>query len=436
MNQLLKPNTQIQMESANMTCEIEQFIGGGAQGEVYKANMGGNPVALKWYYPQAASDDQKEALEMLIHKSAPTDKFLWPQMIVFNKDTKGFGYIMPLREPQFKGIVDLMKRRIEPSFLALATAGLELAHNFLQLHTQGLCYKDISFGNVFFNPKTGDVRICDNDNVRIDGTKADICGTPRFMAPEIVRGESLPNIQTDLFSLAVLLFYMLALHHPLEGKKESEIKCFDLPAMNKLYGTEPVFVFDPNDNSNHPVQGYHDNAILYWAIYPQFLKDMFIKAFTDGIRDPQSRVRESEWRSVMARLRDSVLYCGNCGSENFYDIDMLQKSRRINPCWSCNKMIQPPPRIRIEKQIIMLNHDTKLYPHHIDPQRIYDFSQPAASMNQHPKEPNIWGLKNLSAEKWVATTKEGTFKDIEPGKSVSLAGGTVINFGKVQGEIR
>ena len=39
-------------------------------------------------------------------------------------EVPGFGYIMPLRAPRYKGIVDLMKRRIEPSVRALTTAGL------------------------------------------------------------------------------------------------------------------------------------------------------------------------------------------------------------------------------------------------------------------------------------------------------------------------
>jgi len=125
--------------------------------------------------------------------------------------------------------------------------------------------------------------ICDNDNVTVDGgAEGGILGTPRFMAPEVVRGQASPGTRTDLFSLSVLLFYMLMVHHPLEGKRESEIKCFDLPAMNRLYGTEPVFIFDPYDDTNRPVLGCHDNALLYWQIYPQSLRDIFIKAFTDG----------------------------------------------------------------------------------------------------------------------------------------------------------
>ncbi len=438
MNQLLKLNQQIQLETSNIACEIERFLGSGGQGEVYESNMGGKPVALKWYFPQQATPEQKAALEMLIKKGAPNEKFLWPIGLTFSKEIKGFGYIMPLRESCYKSIVDLMKGRIEPSFHALAMAGIELSHSFLQLHAKGLSYRDISFGNVFFNPDTGEIRICDNDNVAIDGeASAGILGTPRFMAPEVVRGEAKPSTQTDLFSLAVLLFYILMIHHPLEGKREAEIRCFDLPAMNKLYGTEPVFIFDPNNDSNRPLLGCHDNAMTYWHIYPQFLREVFTKSFTDGIRDPQNgRVRESEWRAVMDRLRDSILYCGNCGNENFYDIDLLNKSGRLNPCWSCQKVIRTPPRLRIEKHIIMLNHDTQLFPHHIDPQNLYDFSKPVAAVNQHPKDPNIWGLRNLSDEKWVITLADGSIKDVEPGQNLTLAKGTEISFGKVKGEIR
>jgi hypothetical protein len=106
---------------------------------------------------------------------------------------------------------------------------------------------------------------------------------------------------------------MFVMHHPLEGKKELAIKCLDLLAMKKLYGTDPLFIFDPNDNSNAPDSQYHRNALAFWNIYPRFLRDVFTKAFTEGISDPQhGRVRESHWRAVMVRLRDSIIYCTHC----------------------------------------------------------------------------------------------------------------------------
>jgi DNA-binding helix-hairpin-helix protein with protein kinase domain len=440
MNELLKPGQTVRTESSGLTCTVEQFLGGGGQGEVYQANLDAERVALKWYFPHYLQQDSRlrERLEMAVSSGPPSDRFLWPMELVSGQDVPGFGYVMPLREPRFKGILDMMKRQVEPGFRALATAGFELSHNYLQLHSKGMCYRDINFNNVFFDPETGEVRICDNDNVDVNGKPGIVGGTPRFMAPEIVRGEAMPSTDTDLFSLAVLLFYMLMVHHPLEGKRESGIAILDQQAMTNLYGTDPVFIFDPDDDSNRPVPGCHDNALAFWPLYPQFLRDLFTKAFTNGIRDPSyGRVREGEWRPAMVCLRDSVIYCPHCTRENFYDVEALKASAGKPPaCWSCTKAIRLPPRMRIEKSIVMLNADSELFPHHIDDRQRYDFSRPVAAMAQHPSNPNIWGLKNLSQDKWVITTVDGTIRDVEPGRTVTLGVGTKINFGTAEGEIR
>ncbi len=434
---ILKEGQTVQTVTSRMACKAEKFLGGGGQGEVYRADLGGQKVALKWYFPAQATPEQRAALEVLIRKGPPSEKFLWPIELTESADVQGFGYIMPLRGPQYKSIVDLMKRQAEPTFRALATAGLELANSFLGLHAMGYCYRDISFGNVFFEPNTGEILICDNDNVAVDGaTEGGVLGTPRFMAPEIVRSEARPSMQTDLYSLAVLLFYMLMVHHPLEGKRESSIKCLDLPAMNKLYGTDPLFIFDPNDDSNRPVEGFHDNALTFWPLYPFFVRDLFTKAFTVGLHDAQTRIRESEWRAAMVRMRDAITYCPQCGAENFYSAEKLKATGNPGVCWACNASLVLPPRIRIEDAIVMLNWDTKLYPHHVDTDQLYDFSAPIAEVNQHPTDPSIWGLRNLSKEKWVITTDDGAILDVEPGRNVRLAVGTKINFGKKEGEIR
>ena len=438
MNQVLTIGQIVNTGSSGQPCKIGQFLGGGGQGEVYRADFNGKPVAVKWYFQQTATAEQRIGLEKLITAGPPNDRFLWPMEIMQADNVPGFGYLMPLREPRYKGIVDLMKRRVEPSFKTLAKAGLQLADSFHQLHAKGQCYRDISFGNVFFDPQTGEVLICDNDNVAFDGVATSgVLGTPRFMAPEIVRGEAAPSTQTDLFSLAVLLFYMFMVHHPLEGKKEASIHSFDLPAMTKLYGTEPLFIFDPQDNSNAPVAGYQDNALAFWPIYPRYLQNLFTKAFTEGIRDPQhGRVRETEWRTALARLRDSIVYCSNCGVENFYDADVLRETGNPSQCWACKQNLVLPFRLRVGKHVVLLNYDTQLFHHHIDDNRLYDYTQPVAEVARHPQYTSVWLLKNLTSEKWVCTLTDGTVKDVPPGRALPLANGTRVNFGKIEGEIR
>ena len=83
----------------------------------------------------------------------------------------------------------------------------------------------------------------------------------------------------------------------------------------------------------------------------------------------------------------------------------------------------------------MLSHDARIYPHHIGA-ATWDFTTPVAEVTQHPRDPSVWGLKNLSAMKWTTTNTEGAVQEIASGRSVRLAVGTRIQFGAVEGEIR
>jgi eukaryotic-like serine/threonine-protein kinase len=435
----LRKNSRVASVSSGTQYTVNDLLGAGGQGEVYSVINDRKSWALKWYFLHTGTREQRMAIEKLIAIGPPTGKFLWPIEIVTVPDSQSFGYIMTLREKNYKNIVDLMKGRINPSFYNLISAGIALVDSYKQLHAKGLCYRDISFGNLFFNPDDGGVLICDNDNVSFDKSKdgvKGVLGTPRFMAPEIVRGEAYPSTETDRYSLAVLLFYMFMIHHPLEGRIEACIKCLDRPAMNKIYGTHPIFIFDPHNVTNRPDDEYQKNALIYWDIYPQFFKDLFIKAFTGGLKDPtNSRVVESEWMSGLVHLRDSIVYCGNCGSENFYDAEAVKKSGgKPDTCWNCSKEMRLPPRIRIDRNVIMLNFNTKLYSHHIDCD--YCFDQAIAEVKKHPRDPNIWGLVNLSEKKWVITNNDGRMTDVEPGKNAMIASGVKINFGSVEGEIK
>lgn len=435
MSHLLKPSQVVTTESAGLPCVVESFLGGGGQGEVYRALYAGEPVALKWYFAQQASREQHQALDRLIQIGAPTDRFLWPLELVGDRTLRGFGYIMPLRDPRYKSIVDLMTRRTEPRFRSLITAAVDMADSFLQLHARGLCYRDISFGNVFFDPDSGEALICDNDNVAINGSaRIGVLGTPRFMAPEVVRCEAAPSIQTDLYSLSVLLFYLLMVHHPLEGRREAAIRCMDLPAMNRLYGEQPLFIFDPDDDSNAPLPSHHENALAFWPVYPLSVRNLFTRAFTTGLAEPMRRVRESEWRAGLVRIRDHIFYCA-CGQENFHCPAQDSEPARNRTCWSCDAALVLPARLRIGDHSVMLNSDTQLYPHHTEPDRRYDFSMPIAAVVENPARPGDLGLQNRSRGSWRLTQANGMRFAVDPGRTVRITSGSVIDFGRVSGEL-
>ena len=438
--------------------EVLNFLGDGGQGEVYEvatlksgfvnsreylknfpeSTSSGSKdlkLALKWYFPQHATTQQKRMIAKLVEMGPPSNRFLWPLALIETQE--GFGYVMPVRPSNYEKATGIMTRKIEPSFRSVVRACYLLADGFLEVHAKGLAYCDISFGNIFVDPLTGDILICDNDNVTIDGEYfGGVFGTQGFMAPEIVRLDKgvIPTAETDLYSLSTLIFYLMMVHHPLEGAKYMNIHCFDAAAQRLLYGDEPVFIFDPNDNSNYPVSPEQNNALLYWDVYPQSTKDLFIQAFTIG-RDAGNRVRLSQWRTELSSLGDKVLYCGVCGCENFYDPNKIRKRNPLQ-CWNCSNVINIPPRLKVGPSVVMLNHDSAIYPHHIDPlNNLYNFDSPVGIVEKH-KDKNIWVITNKSNSAWTVERLNGSIKKVEPEKYLPISNGLKINFGQAKGEIK
>lgn len=433
MDGQLKNGTLLVSESSNRY-KVVSLLGAGGQGEVYDVELNGKHYALKWYYKHMATKEQKSILDNLVSKGAPDNTFLWPQDLIFNGWGQSFGYIMPLRPKNYKSIVDMMKRRAEPSFYTLCRAAYNLTNGYQKLHSMGYSYRDISFGNLFFDPNNGDVLICDNDNVAANGIdNSAVYGTPRFMAPEIVLGKAKPSRNTDLYSLAVLLFYMFMMGHPLEGKLEADIRCMDIHAMNRLYGTNPVFVFDPNNKTNRPVKGYQDNVLIYWDIYPQIIRDLFMKSFTEGLTAPNKRVTEKQWLDAFANLMTGIITCPGCGAEVFFDESKVANGVS-HTCWNCGRATQYPVSIIVGKSRVLLKKGAKLYAHNIYGN--YDMDTVVGEVVQNPNNPNLWGIKNQSKDNWTYIRADGQQIPVAVGRSAAIAKDAKIGFGQLIGEFK
>ncbi|MEJ0035658.1 MAG: hypothetical protein WDO68_06225 [Gammaproteobacteria bacterium] len=287
--------------------------------------------------------------------------------------------------------------------------------------------------------------MCDNDNVDIDGAPSVMGGVWEYQAPEIVLRQTGPTRATDLHSLAVMLFRILHIGHPLVGQRALQFSNLsDFSTIRSLFGTDPLFVFDPHDASNRPIPEEQSLLLAYWALYPSFLKDMFTRAFTDGLREPKhGRVQETEWRLTMARLRDSVITC-TCRAENFYDRQRVGAAATPTfSCWYCGSALPVvPPRIGIHAT----HEGPQRPPRHVvvcwtrEPVcwRITARAGRIRSMLPPRKwrgQPGSLSLSNASRAEWTCRYKDEVTR-VAPGARLLLKDGMQIQFGATRGEIR
>ncbi|CAL9397526.1 hypothetical protein SUDANB145_01394 [Streptomyces sp. enrichment culture] len=436
MSGMLDGGTRLATENGDEV-EILALLGAGGQGEVYRVATWTGEKALKWYYPTSATPQQEAIVRELVHRDFHDDRFLWPEAHV-GPYRGSFGYLMDLRPERFKGLPELFRRRLRTNTRALLRACLYTVEAYQALHMRGVAYRDISWGNIFFDPATGEVLVCDNDNAVVEGDVSGISGTMKFMAPELVRGDpgARPGTQSDLHSLAVLLFMLLMNHHPFEGRRELGIHCLDDAAERKLYGRDPLFVFDPADDANAPDPMEHTTVLATWEATAERLRELFRRVFTTGLRDPAARVRESEWRDALRAVLDAVVECASCGRQN-----MTEPGENPPPrsCWGCGAQVVLPPRLVVTTpppragHHIRLGRAARVQAHHLAPEpERHDCSDAAlvAELVEHPSKPGRFGIANRSERTWTGNRSDGTLQRIAPGQTVPLRAGLELDLGE------
>lgn len=430
---ILPIGAELSFEDLSGAIKILRGLGAGTQGQVFAVDVAGEELALKWYLPACIARDShlKRRLNDSISRSAPNADFLWPialllptpataELIRLNEP--GFGYLMRLRPSGFLGAFEHAGGDLEISLQNVLKAGFYLADAFHELHLKGLCYKDISLGNLFLNPSSGKILICDNDNVDINGRElGNVLGTPGFMAPEILLRQAKPGTESDLFSLAVLIFRLLTRHDPLKGQLELAIRCLDEPARRQLYGEDPVFIFDPVDHRNRPDPDEHAAVLMTWPIYPRRIQALFEQAFCAGIKQPSQRPFTGQWKAAMARCLDQRVICPHCQQEAF------PEHGEQAACWSCGEDLTEATTMELAAGRVAISSDNELHGYHFDNLSSENLNHPVAKVVAHPNDPDILGLRNLTSQRWRAERLDGHGLDVEPGKSCNLAALRVVH---------
>ena len=317
--------------------ELIKPLHNGAHCNVYRVKYNGESLVLKWKEKEDFKIDSQyfETIKKLIEQYEVFDEFIGlPIAIVISKNSDNysnkFGYLMREIPANYHCLNDFFRCETDlkaarfSSYKAQLNAAIMIARFMQKLHMSGYSM-NIEPEDILVDDKTGNINIINSEKVSVDmsfGYKFDI----RYIAPEIPRSDYKlhTSMETDRYSLAVVLYRLFFIDHPMEGKLFVKYPLITGNVEKYLYSIKPVFHFDPNDESNRPNEVIAPNALNRWEIdnlYTKELRETFIRTFTEGVDNPEKRPSEREWISIFTSIRDKLIVT-NENREQFVDFNI------------------------------------------------------------------------------------------------------------------
>jgi hypothetical protein len=234
------------------------------------------------------------------------------------------------------------------NWLGRANVAMNMVRIAWKLHGSGLCHSDFSGDNFLANVSLYKVVLIDLDNLVVpDVIPPAMLGTGEYMAPEIVTaygrkdGQTRtttvrPSIETDLHSLAVLLYQLLLQNHPLRGPKvhDAEGDQDDF----YMFGERALYKEDPHDSSNRPA-----NLTRGAWLLGEEMEGLLRTAFTAGLRNPKQRPLASQWSDALLRMIDQIIPCPNQCPDGYF---VLLRNRPAVCPW-CQAPVVTPKTVPI-----------------------------------------------------------------------------------------
>ena len=199
-----------------------QFLGKGGFATVHRATC---MSTLKIFAAKAISKSflsktrtrQKVMSEIRIHRSLHHDNIV--QFHGFFEDDDFLYILLELCQNQTLG--DLVRRRKRLLELEVQSILLQVLVGLKYLHSHRVIHRDLKLGNIFLD-ETMELKIADfglSAKLEFEGErKRTICGTPNYMAPEILEGKFGHSYECDIWSFGVIMYTLLIGHPPFETK--------------------------------------------------------------------------------------------------------------------------------------------------------------------------------------------------------------------------
>jgi eukaryotic-like serine/threonine-protein kinase len=219
--------------------QLVRELGRGATGKVYLADdpFAKRKVAVKVAFPEALKADEDSAMykSMFLNEAALAGKLNHPHIVQIYDAVVEDKYSYIVMEYVEGGTLEkfckadaLLETREVAEIIFKCVRALAFAS------TIGLTHRDIKPGNILHKEGT-EIKIADFGaaiNKVADHTVITNVGSPAYMAPELVQGQTQASQLTDIYALGVVMYYLLAGRLPFHGANTMSV-------IYQIVNTEP-----------------------------------------------------------------------------------------------------------------------------------------------------------------------------------------------------
>ena len=211
--------------------QVEKELGKGAMGVVYlgKDPKIGRVVAIKTMAlsQEFEGDELTDARERFFREAETAGRLQHQNIVtIFDAGEEHDLAYIAMEFLKGKDLADVTKDgHLLPVSKVLSIVA-RVAEALAYAHKQNVVHRDIKPANIMYDPGTDTVKVTDFGIARItDSSKTKtgmVLGTPSFMSPEQIAGKKVDG-RSDLYSLGVMLFQMLAGVLPFRGESMAEL---------------------------------------------------------------------------------------------------------------------------------------------------------------------------------------------------------------------